>query len=261
VTFIAQKEFVDRLLLDGLRQVHWLPLAFAPELHPLQEEERCYDVAYVGSNSAIVHPERHAMLAAIRSEFPKVFMGLGSPKDMGRIYSQAKLVFNKSVNNDVNMRYFEAMGAGAVLLTDLTRNNGVDELFNVGEHYLQYDDEKILLDLIRSLLENAERCRRIGDAARIHILEKHTYLHRAEQLLGIVRKSSKLSAPRPEDFFSAFLALNLLDAALDSAGRGLAQTSGGMYSKVVGGGAGMLLSGIGKVLGIIELVRSAFRRS
>lgn len=261
VTFVAQKEFVERLRKDGLRQVHWMPLAFAPELHPGLEQERCYDVAYVGSNSAALHPVRHAMLAAIREEFSDVFMDMASPQDMGRIYAQAKLVFNRSVNNDVNMRYFEAMGAGAVLLTDPARDNGVDELFSVGEHYLEYYDEQTLLSLIRSLFQNSERCRRIGEAARVHVLENHTYRHRAQYLLGVVRHSSKLAPPRPEDYFSALLALNLLDAALGAVGQALALTSGGMYGKVLGGGAARLLTGIGGVVGALERVRSFFRHS
>jgi len=160
-TFIAQKEFVDRLRKDGLGQVYWLPLAFAPELFPAEKPELCYDLAYVGSSNASVHPVRHALLTSIQSEFPNVFMGPASPGDMVRIYAQAKVVFNKSVNNDVNMRYFEAMGAGAVLLTDPAINNGVDELFRVGEHYFEYRDEKTLLVLIRSLMQDPERCRRI----------------------------------------------------------------------------------------------------
>jgi Glycosyl transferases group 1 len=260
VTFVAQKEFVERLRQDGLRQAHWLPLAFAAELHPAEMLHRCYDVVYVGSSSAIVHPVRHAMLAAIRKEFPNVFMDTASPQDMGRIYAQAKLVFNKSVNNDVNMRYFEAMGAGAVLLTDPALNNGVDELFHVGEHYLEYRDELTVLALIRSLLQDPERCQRVSYAARLHVLAHHTYQHRAEQLLETMRQSHKLPRPRHEDYFPALISQRLLDEALRSVGRAVSSTSGSGYRRVAGQVANAVMIAFAEGISLIERLRGFIRR-
>lgn len=260
VTFIAQKQFQERLRQDGLRQVHWLPLAFAPELHPVEMLDRCYDVAYVGSNSVTVHPVRHTLLAAIRKEIPLVFMGTASPQDLGRIYAQAKLVFNKSVNNDVNMRYFEAMGAGAVLLTDPALNNGVDELFRLDEHYVEYRDQQTLLSLIRSLLEDTERCQRVSYAARLHVLANHTYQHRAAQLLETVRQSQKLPSPRLEDYFPALISLRLLDEALRSVGRAVSSTSGGGYRRVVGQVANNVMIAFAEGISLIERLRSILRR-
>ena len=216
-TFIAQKEFVEKLRVDGLRQVFWVPLAFAPELHPQGLLDRSYEVAYVGSDNAVMHPVRHALLAAIRRDIPNVFQGMASPEGMGRIYAQAKMVFNKSVNNDVNMRYFEAMGAGAVLLTDHAQDNGVEELFTVGEHYFEYHDEDSLIALIRGLIQDPERCHRIGEAARRHVLENHTYIHRANSLLERVDSCVKSTKPTPDAYFSVFIALRIAEGALQAA--------------------------------------------
>lgn len=259
VTFIAQKEFVKLLRQDGLRQVYWLPLGFAPELHPEEMLDRCYNVAYVGSKRSTVHPVRHALLAAIRREVSHVFMGTADPCGMGRIYAQAKLVFNKSVNNDVNMRYFEAMGAGALLLTDHAQNNGVEELFTVGEHYLEYHDEQTLCSLIHELLQDPERCSRIGEAARQLVLARHTYRHRAERLLAITGEAGKLARPRLEDFFSALLALNMQSSALACAGRAFVHSSGGVYSKAIGRVVAVLLVGLAAVLDVFERARSLVR--
>ena len=260
VTFIAQKEFVERLRQDGLRQVHWLPLACAPDIYPAMDLYRNYDVAYVGSTNSAVHPVRHALLVAVRNVFPKVFLGTASPQEMGRIYAQSKIVFNKSINNDVNMRYFEAMGAGALLLTDRAIDNGVEELFTVGVHYLEYQDEQTLLTQIQELLSNPERCRRIADTARRNVLENHTYKHRAEQLLNFVQQSCKHSVPRPEDGFPVFIAMNLLDAAVACAGRALATSSGSVFDKLIGRVAGLMLAGLAVVIGILEKLRILFRR-
>ena len=260
VTFIAQKEFVERLRQDGGRQVYWLPLACAPEIYPSADLDRCYDVGYVGSNSAVVHPIRHALLAAIRKEFPIVFLGMADPQEMGCIYAQSKIVFNKSVNNDVNMRYFEAAGAGAVLLTDPALDNGVEELFTVGKHYLEYRDEQTLLAQIRELLKDPERCHQIADAARHHVMEHHTYRHRAARLLDLVQRSRKLSPPRPEDSFPVFVALNLLDSSVACAGRALALSSGGVFGRIMGRVTALLLANLAIVLGMLDKMRGLFRR-
>jgi len=234
ITFIAQKEFVERLRADGLRQVFWLPLAFAPELHPEEGLDRCYEIAYVGSDSAVMHPIRHALLAAIRREVSDVFQGMASPREMGRIYAQAKMVFNKSVNNDVNMRYFEAMGAGAALLTDHACGNGVEELFTVGEHFLEYQDENSLITLIREMRAEPEQCHRIGEAARRHVLENHTYTHRAGSLLEQVGNCLKSPMPTPDAYFAVFTMLRMAEGSLQAAAAAFDWRGAGRVQRLIG---------------------------
>lgn len=234
VTFVAQKEFVTRLKEDGLRQVFWMPLAFAPELHPDKDVERKYDVAYVGSDNAEMHPERHQLLNLIKETFPKAWIGKANPYQMGRIYAESKIVFNKSVNNDVNMRYFEAMGAGAVLVTDHAVNNGVEELFIAGKHFLEYQDAVSLKSLVQSVIDTPDKCARIGYAARRHVLEHHTYTHRAKTLLQQLMSCSKLVKPRPEDYFSAFIKLSMAKQALQSAEQSFDWKNAGAVQRIIG---------------------------
>lgn len=214
ITFIAQKEYVGDLKSDGIHQVFWLPLAFEPSLNPEPCPPRIYDIAYVGSNNAGMHPVRHQLLQCLAINFPNMWQGMATPEEMGKIYAQSRIVFNKSVNNDLNMRYFEAMGAGAVLMTDRIRENGVDELFVRGMHFVEYDDEKSLVAAVRTLLSNPEETRRIGNAARDCVRIQHTYAHRAQELLRVAANCKKARAIRPEDYFPALIALKLPVAAL-----------------------------------------------
>lgn len=255
VSFIAQKEYVERLRTDGLHQVHWLPFGFAPELMPSPMPERRVDLAYVGSDLVTANPERHALLGALRREFSSTQFGTATPKQMGRIYASARAVFNKSVKNDVNMRFFEAAGAGAVLITDSIVDNGVEELFEEGAHYVSYQDEASLLRVVRDLLADPTRCVATGERARQHVLAHHTYRHRAQSLLSTVGMSKKLTAPRPEDYFAACLSLNLLSDALTMAARAIALPSGGNYRRRVGGVLWCVLRGLSAVLSMIERVR------
>lgn len=225
VTFVAQKEYVARLKKDGLQQVFWLPLAFAPELHPTDDVERIYDVAYVGSDNAEMHPIRHRLLSAIREGCPNNWVGKADPIKMGRVYAQSKIVFNKSVNNDVNMRYFEAMGAGSLLLTDHAVDNGIEDLYNVGQHFLEYSDEASLRSLLQSVAANPEEYAPIAEAARRHTLAHHTYRHRSRALLEQLVGCVKQKPPEPEDYFSAFIALRMLTDALQCVKQALAWKS------------------------------------
>jgi hypothetical protein len=255
VTFIAQQEFVERLRQDGLRQVHWLPLGFAPELMPVPLPPRSLDIAHVGSSNVSANPLRHALISVLRREFPSSYFGPASPQDMGRIYASAWIVFNRSVNNDVNMRFFEAAGAGAVLVTNHIIDNGVEALFEEDVHYAVYRDEASLLDVVQTLLADPARCEAMGRAARERVLERHTYRHRADALLAELALSVKVARPGQEGYFAAFLALDMLGVALDAAARAMAATSGGKYRKIAGGAAAAVLRGLGCVLDLVERIR------
>jgi len=255
LTFIAQQEFVERLRQDGLRQVHWLPLGFAPELLPAPLPPRSLDIAHVGSSNVSANPLRHALISVLRREFPSSYFGPASPQDMGRIYASARIVFNRSVNNDVNMRFFEAAGAGAVLVTDPIIDNGVEVLFEEGVHYAVYHDEASLLEVVQTLLADPARYEAMGKAARQRVLERHTYRHRADALLAEVALSAKVARPGPEGYFAAFLALDMLGGALDAAAQAMVATSSGTYRKLAGGAAAALLSGLGGVLNLVDRMR------
>lgn len=256
VTFLAQKEYVERLRADGIRQAYWLPLGFAEELLPSPMPERTIDIAYVGSERVSANPSRHALLGVLRREFSSTRFGPASPKEMGRIYAGAKLVFNKSVNNDVNMRFFEATGAGAVLVTDRISNNGVEELFEEGKHYVSYRDHESIIQVMRGLLANPQRCAAIGESARRHVLEHHTYRHRAHSILAVAGRCEKLSPPCPEDYFAACLSLNLLSEALRMAAQAITVSTGGSYRKYIGALLAFLLNRTAHVLGFVERTRS-----
>ncbi|QWD91072.1 glycosyltransferase [Polynucleobacter sp. MWH-Braz-FAM2G] len=233
VTFIAQQEYVAKLVADGIPQVFWLPLAFEPSLHPAGNLERIYDIGYVGSDNAQMHPVRHRILKNLSNHFSKMWKGMTSPQEMGVIYAQSKLVFNKSVNNDLNMRYFEAMGAGAVLMTDPIQNNGVEQLFDGGKHFLRYDSESDALELAKTVLADPERLQQIGQQARDEVLAKHTYLHRVKTLLEILPNYRKLDKPSLENYFPVYMALGMSVDALAIVSKVLRSNPKGRREKLV----------------------------
>ena len=52
--------------------------------------------------------------------------------EMADLFSASKIVFNNAVNNDLNMRVFEALCSGSLLLTDQADGSGLEWFFDDG---------------------------------------------------------------------------------------------------------------------------------
>jgi len=201
VTFVAHLQFVSRF---GDGEVHWLPAAADPRQCAPGPGARDIDVAYIGSDNRELHPERARLLDLIRSRYRNTFLGGADPSRMGEIYGRAKVAFNYSVRSEVNMRYFEAMGAGAVLVTDRApRETGVEQLFRPGEDFLEYRDDASLFAAIDSLLADDERRERIGAGAQKRVLADHTYQDRARRIVKVLAAAEHRVKPGPEDYLPA----------------------------------------------------------
>ena len=84
----------------------------------------------------------------IRREFPEHFIGTAFFDEMARIYSASRVVFNRSLRNDVNMRVFEALACGSMLATNDLADNGQAELFRDRGHLATYRDPGEMLEII-----------------------------------------------------------------------------------------------------------------
>jgi glycosyltransferase involved in cell wall biosynthesis len=257
MTLVAQRQYVAPLMARGLTQVQWLPLAFAPALLPGTPPERNIDIAYVGSDDATVHPHRSLLLNALRGRFPSHRFGRATPEEMGRIYAAARVVFNRSVNNDLNMRFFEAMGAGAVLVTDRVVDNGVETLFEEGRHYICYENEEDLLRKVSDVLQDPARLREIGTAAQSLVLSLHTYVHRASDIATHIARARIVAKPSPGDVFVACLALGLTADALRAAARATEQVGGGRFQALLGRGAALWIRLAATFVAAIDGLRRA----
>ena len=97
----------------ALPTADWLPLACDPAIHAKHELAKRYEVAFVGN---VFPGPRSELLEVIRRRYLRTFIGQRYFEEMARTYSAARIVFNRSISNDVNMRVFEAMACGSLLL-------------------------------------------------------------------------------------------------------------------------------------------------
>lgn len=178
--FIAQREY-----LPQFRQVNprtfWLPLACDPEVHRCWEGEKRCDISFVGGVQQ--GSRRESLLAALNNEIPVQYERCFWD-DMARLFSASRMVFNNAVRNDLNMRVFEVMSTGTLLLSDMARQSGQDELFVDGEEYACYHDGN-LVETACFYLENAGIRERIARRGQRLVHNAHTYRHRVEDLLAV----------------------------------------------------------------------------
>ena len=135
-------------------------------------------------SSAMSFPgPRAELLGLIQRRYRNSFIGQAYFDDMARTYSAARIAFNRSIRNDINMRVFEAVACGSMLMTNDLSDNGLAELFRDGVHLATYRDGDDLLDKLAFYLEREALRERIAAAGRAEAIAKHTYAHRMETIL------------------------------------------------------------------------------
>ncbi len=229
VVFLAQKRYVEpfkRAL--GHDQVHWLPLGAAADVHRDHALPRQYDVAFVGNiDRAHQATPRARRLALLASRYKtNDFAQPAMPADVGRIYSQAKIVFNTSISGDVTMRLFEGAACGALVVSDATAaGNGGDLLLTPGEEYVLYADDADLVAKIDHYLAHDDERQRIATAGQTRVLAEHTYEHRTKALTKTLRSGAlQRLAPmrrataneRLRGRLRVYTHLHMLDAVFDA---------------------------------------------
>jgi SAM-dependent methyltransferase len=190
--FTAQRDGAEQMQEAGLAAC-WLPLACDPDVHRKHEVEKCFDVCFVGH---VFPGPRADLLELLARRFPRHFVGQRFFDEMARTYSASRVVFNRSILNDINMRVFEALACGSLLVTNDLRDNGQEDLFRDGVHLATYRDAEELVDKVSFYLARDEVRERIAAAGRAEVLGRDTYRHRMEWLLAEVERGLARAAVR-----------------------------------------------------------------
>jgi spore maturation protein CgeB len=108
---------------------------------------------------------------------------------MFQILSESKITLNH--HGDVapyanNMRLFEATGTGALLITDWKPN--LAEMFEPGREVVTYHTAEECAEQIGCYLEHEKERDEIAKAGQQRTLREHTYYHRVQELVDLVRK-------------------------------------------------------------------------
>jgi hypothetical protein len=202
VPVVFHPNFADDYRRAGHPSV--LTLAHAAQLDfyggaNLSAGERAYEVGWVGRLSGAPYDARRRLLPQLANQFRMNDWNRSySIEETADIYRHSKIIVNISRDDytqDANMRVYEAMAAGALLMTrtptDLSALGFVE-----GEHFIGYRDETEIVPAVRRFLADEAGRARITSAARELVLAEHTYDARVKSLLAfIAANGSKLTAP------------------------------------------------------------------
>ncbi|OQX51530.1 hypothetical protein B5M47_00260 [candidate division CPR3 bacterium 4484_211] len=183
LVFVAQKEYADKLKRLGIKKTYWLPNACDPKIHRNFHLERIYDIGFVGVLNNTHNPRRSLYLKALASHFNVKIASNVWLENMAKIYSQSKIIFNISGARDLNMRVFEALSCGGLLLTDYIPN-GLLNLFKDRKHCVVYHSLKEAVTLAKYYLKHSRERKQIAGQGQKEVWQKHTYSHRARLVIS-----------------------------------------------------------------------------
>lgn len=165
----------------------------------LDESERAYEVGWVGRLNGAPYDARRRILPELASQFKmNEWQRTYTTEETADIYRQSKIIVNISRDDypqDANMRVYETMAAGALLITRMPTDLSAIG-FVEGQHFIGYRDETEIVPAVRQWLADKAGRARIAAAARELVMARHTYDARVKSLLEfIAANGSKLSAP------------------------------------------------------------------
>lgn len=198
--FVNQKWYLPRFK-EINPNTFYLPHAAEPKAYPYVPTIKKYDICFIGHVQEKhfgngVDTNRVDALDRMFKEFPNFYYGSRMPlwpeknmfEDAARHFNESKVVFNISVGDDLNMRFFETLSTGSFLLT-----NKIPELESVadrglidGVHYVSYESMDDAVAKAKYYIEHDEEREKIAEAGYKAFIEGHTYKHRIEEILKIV---------------------------------------------------------------------------
>lgn len=177
ILYVAQPYFMP---LYDHPNTRLLLLGYDPDIHTRHcDELQIYDVGCIGNTT---YPERQRLLDLIASKY-KVLRGIRAPGELyARAMSQCKILFNRSLDNDINMRFFESLGIGIPFITDKLYGQ---ELFNhQGIGFYEYENDTQMLEQIDYILGNYKNCLKTAQRNADIMSLKNTYAVRLQQVLA-----------------------------------------------------------------------------
>jgi len=156
------------------------------EYFDLPEIGREFDIGWAGQISGPIYKTRAAWLPKLASSFrTNDWSESHNIEGVAGVYRRSRIVVNIGRDDfpqDANLRVFEALASGALLLTPLPSE--LTSLgFVSGVHFVGFQGEAELHGLVRHYLEDENARQLVARAGRAETLQNHTYDNRVDALL------------------------------------------------------------------------------
>ena len=155
----------------------YLPLGADKDMHREINIEKTIDVGFCGS----LNNNRINMINYLLDKGILIQYSYNTEK-YAEIISNTKINLNIGITESgYQMRVFEILSAGGFLLTNKVKD---ENLFKDKECLVYYNSFDELVNLCYYYSMNYEEAQKIANKGREEVLEKHTYTHRAQTIIG-----------------------------------------------------------------------------
>jgi hypothetical protein len=207
--FTNSKGVIPVLEKLGAKNVHPLYYAVDPEYFTHVDVEKSIDVSFFGYGSEYREDWMKRMIADPSIKLANLnfsvggggfTMNLGKANLMGDLSyggfrefcCKSKIVLNITRWSHTNVyasstaRPFELAGYGSCIVSQ--PYNGIDEWFDVGKELIVVNSEEEAIENYKWLLDSDDERAQMGERARQRVLAEHTYRHRAQTIVGMIKK-------------------------------------------------------------------------
>jgi 2-polyprenyl-3-methyl-5-hydroxy-6-metoxy-1,4-benzoquinol methylase/tetratricopeptide (TPR) repeat protein/glycosyltransferase involved in cell wall biosynthesis len=191
---VTDKAGVDLYRRAGYTNVDYWPLfcQHAFHHHRMEGMERIYDITLVGNLNHDVQRERSIWLyrlARLKSRFDVRILAEVYNQDYALLLNQSKIVFNRSIRGEMNMRAYEAPACGALMFYEEENLEVRDFLQDRVECVLYNEDN--LEDLLEYYLTHDEERERIAEAGWKRI-QQENIAHHIDRLACLLKERGVL---------------------------------------------------------------------
>lgn len=163
------------------------PHAVNREIFDCPDVEREFEVGWVGQQSGPIYRRRGEWLPRLAERFRmNDWRRAYALREVAEVYRRSKVVVNFGRDDfpqDANMRVFEVLASGALLVTSLPSELS-DLGFVEGEDFVGYRETRDLLGIVQKYMSDEASRQRIANAGRRKALSKHTYHVRVTDVLN-----------------------------------------------------------------------------
>jgi Glycosyl transferases group 1 len=192
--FVFHPEFGHYFAKRGHSRVFLLPHAVSAAAYAADiDNERTNDIAWVGRIDGELYRTRRRLLPLLAARYKINDWQCSYPEsEIPNVYRQATVAVNigrDDYPSDANLRCFEVMASGALLLTSLPTELELMG-FKEGVHFMGYSSERELFQKVDCLLADDDKRKRITGAARTLVMRDHTYDVRAQTILRLIENDA-----------------------------------------------------------------------
>lgn len=198
--FVWHKALVPKYQAAGHSKVIALPHAVDENVFraALMNRERTLDVGWVGGFGYPQHERRRRVIRPLAARFKmNDIRKRYSKEETAEVYSQSRIVVNVSRDEfppEANMRCYEGMAGGALLLTQMPTEL-TDWGLRPGEHFIGWKDESEVPDMVDYYLQHEKERAEIARSGQELTLREFTFQRCRDKMTAALRE-------HPKEFFA-----------------------------------------------------------